>query len=558
MSSFIDIIKLTCIFYGVLIAPGFLFSRQQFSELKSSQHIYHGFIVGMLAHFFSINLIKITQLYSIPGIYTLSLALTYLLLYFLTKKISWSFFTPTPTATTKVSWHWIILSVAIVANLVLSFLYRARSPELSGDGLAHLILIVQHQINGPLPDFSPFYSTPIVNYQATYFHALLYHLGILSHLHFVDVLRYFSFIFTPLFVLTLYTCFEIICKNKLFASLLALQSIMISGGGQSLEVPIAFFPWYWALGWSLFTSVIIKLIQQPLYQKTNFIFLAIGVLIAVSMGMAPMLMGRWPFVLVILALLTSLVPSEFSFFKKIKNIFINGCLLSLGILLSLGVWLFPLLIKHGLEPTYSLQEITSQFQNKIPQSVNYFLSVYQTQFSVFEIFIWMQRNMGMLLAYACLAAFVASLLNKNRTTSWAITFAVPIAMLAALLIPAVPIKYRLFEYLFLGFLLVLANGYFLLDQSEIFFKKYLLWGLTFLLFTNFAVVYPQKVKLTASIYGRNKMDTPEFNRAYQWETFYLQAQKNNQLDEVFGNFRNYLVLRHKKIWDIHAGQRIIK
>jgi hypothetical protein len=329
---------------------------------------------------------------------------------------------------------------------------------------------------------------------------------------------------------------------------------MVSGGGLTLRIPIVYFPWYWGLAWCLTAVIFYLLLNGEMRSKTLYFWA--GALLGVGVLMHPMMAPRMGTILIFylpLELLRRWLSRE-----PWAPVFSRGALFALGTAVLLGIWLGPLLLRFGLEETYSYEYILANFSKIAPNGVKYIRGLQELKFGPKDLYPWIAKNAGIFPMLLAPLGLVAAICRFKKSAS-PLLLAWVMAMVSAVLFAYLPNPYRYFEYLFFGLVALAVFGMsWVLPMLAERWRPLVLGG--FIAFALFAVRqdYWPKYGLALNLYGRTDWPKGVFNISAGIVRNYQEAKAKGSLDEAFGEFRGFLWPRQKKVWDIYIQRQIKK
>ncbi len=555
--SWISLIKLGLVFYGLFLVPGLWMFFQiepgpgSFSFL-TARRILLAFALGCTAHGFAIFFQKYLHLPYRPWWVLTSLAVAYLALFFLLKLVPAKELLQEEGRESPQGWEtgmvWGILLLTLFLGLEMTLRGRASTVSLTGDGYPHFINLLGTLEDGPLPDQLPFYSTFVLNIHPMAFHALLADLKTLTPgiLH-IDLFRYFSVLMVPLFVACMMGFFTFLSQNRLAAALATAAALFVSGGGLSLRIPIVYFPWYWSIAWCLVAAVFTILLKGN-FESKRLCFWA-GLVFGIGVLMHPFFAFRMGtimgFFLPIEILRRLLVR------QPLFPILPASCFFCLGVFLPLGAWLIPLLLKHPWEETYSYPFILEHFRLVAPKGVAYIQKFGEEKYTLRDLWQWSKQNVG-LLPLVTFPLGIYAIFHNLRKSSSSLLLAWMAAMVAAILGAYLPNPYRYFEYFFFATVAVSAYGMgFLLNALKDPWKALLGAALLCVAFFSIRGDFLTKYSLALKLYGRESLTDTDVAGAESRAFRYLESKRAGRLDLEYGSYTGYLWSRQKKIWDIY-------
>jgi hypothetical protein len=370
----------------------------------------------------------------------------------------------------------------------------------------------------------------------------------------VDLFRYFSLVFLPCFVFVFYAFFTFLSGSRPIGAIGTLALFMVSGGGLTLRIPIVYFPWYWGLAWCLTAVIFYLLLNGEMRSKTLYFWA--GALLGVGVLMHPMMAPRMGTILIFylpLELLRRWLSRE-----PWAPVFSRGALFALGTAVLLGIWLGPLLLRFGLEETYSYEYILANFSKIAPNGVKYIRGLQELKFGPKDLYPWIAKNAGIFPMLLAPLGLVAAICRFKKSAS-PLLLAWVMAMVSAVLFAYLPNPYRYFEYLFFGLVALAVFGMsWVLPMLAERWRPLVLGG--FIAFALFAVRqdYWPKYGLALNLYGRTDWPKGVFNISAGIVRNYQEAKAKGSLDEAFGEFRGFLWPRQKKVWDIYIQRQIKK
>lgn len=544
-------------FYGLYLLPGLLlFARAEpRGRFLTPNRFLLAFGWGMVVHVLAAFLQKYLQLKYGPVTVLACLAATYGLTAFLFRPLR--FLLEEEKAADSGAWlAWPILGLVLILGAEMILRARTSSVSMTGDTYGHLVLLLATQIDGPQPNSLPFYSSFILNMYPMGFHAMLANLFVLTPgLEHIDLFRYFSLVFLPCFVFVFYAFFSFLSGSRALGAIGTLALFLVSGGGLTLRVPIVYFPWYWGLAWCLTAVIFYLLLKGQMASKALYFW--VGILLGVGVLMHPMMAPRMGTILIFflpLELLRRWLNRE-----PWAPVFSRGGLFALGTAAMLGIWLGPLLLRFGMEETYSYEYILANFSEIAPAGVKYIKDLHELKFGLKDLYPWIWKNAGLFPMLLAPLGLIAAVLQFKKPAA-PLLLAWLAAMVSAVLFAYLPNPYRYFEYLFFGLvaLAVFGMGW----ASQLFSQPWrtLLAG-AFLALALLGVRrdYWPKYALALNLYGRTDWPAGVYDASRRIVRNYQEAKAKGTLDEVFGEFRGFLWPRQKKVWDIYIRrQRPIK
>ncbi|HEX5034276.1 MAG TPA: hypothetical protein VFW62_07350, partial [bacterium] len=414
-------------------------------------------------------------------------------------------------------------------------------------------LLLATQIDGPQPNGLPFYSTFILNMYPMGFHAMLANLFVLvPGLEHIDLFRYFSLIFLPCFVFVFYAFFGFLSGSRAIGAIGTLALFLVSGGGLTLRIPIVYFPWYWGLAWCL-SAVILYLLLKGKMESKSLYFWA-GILLGVGVLMHPMMAPRMGTILIFflpLELLRRWLSHE-----PWAPVFSRGALFALGTAVLLGIWFGPLLLRFGLEETYSYEYILANFSKIAPEGVKYIRDLQELKFGWKDLYPWIQKNAGLFPMVLAPLGLVAAICRFRKESTAPLLLAWILAMASAVLFAYLPNPYRYFEYLFFGMvaMAVFGMGWLSARIAEP-WRPLLIGAFLALALLGLRQDYWPKYGMALQYYGRTDWPEGVFENSRRIVRTYQEARAKGTLDQAYGEFRGFLWPRQKKVWDIYIRRK---
>lgn len=559
-----DLIFLGIVFYGVFLLPGLLFlawrSRPEMpGRFFESRRVLLALALGCTAHVVAIFIQKFLHLPYRAWVVLPSLASAYAFLFFLLRhhpQVDRLLGQETPVPGGAERWLgsalWIL---ALILGWEMTLRGRASSVNLIGDGYPHLINLLGTMEDGPLPDGLPFYSTFILNIHPMAFHALWADLKVLTPgLLYIDLFRYFSVLMIPVFLACMMAFFSYLAKSRLVGAMGVLAALFISGGGLSLKVPIAYYPWYWAIAWCLAAAVFYLLLKGGLSSR-SVAFWA-GLVFGVGILIHPFFAIRMASILVFflpLEILRRVLQKE-----AVLSLLGSAGAFALAAVLPVGLWILPMVLRHGWELTYPYAFIVEHFQSVAPAGVAYIQKFREVHFSLSDLFFWSRGNAGLFpLCLAPLGIWAALRQGKNAASSLLLGWL--LAMAAMVLVDFLPNRYRYFEFLFYAELALAVYGLgYLLQVLPVPARAWVVAAGLVLLWVSIRLDFIPKYQYTLALYGRTSLTEAEVQRAEARVGHYLQTKREGKLDQSYGNYTGYLWSRQRKIWDIYVGNQQAK
>jgi len=551
------LLEFAAVFYGLYLLPGLALLAWQAKDRSwrpsfSSQRLMMAFCLACTAHVMAVYLQKYLHLPYRPWVVLGCLAMAYGVLGILMRWMPFELLARKKEEIERPRLEDLLTTAVLTLALLLGWemTLRARGSSLSlmGDGYPHLINYLGTFAEGPLPDGLPFYSTFILNIHPMGFHALLAGIKtLLPGLWHLDLLRYFSVLMIPIFLVCTMGFFRQLVKSRLVAALGAAVALFISGGGLSLNIPIAYFPWYWALAWCLACGVFTLLLKSqwrsPALGFWGGLLLGAGALMhpffAIRMGA---IVAFW---IAIEGLRVFVGRPLGAFVKTTLALVVSG-----GVMV--GLWMVPLLLRHGWEETYSYDFILQNFSTIAPEGVNYIRNFHDMHFRLVDLWTWSFGNAGIFpIAFAPLG--LVAIWKRREEESSVMLCAWLAAMTTAILSGLLPNSYRYFEYFFFGLLAWSVYG---LDWILAQFK-----GVNRMLFLTLALAifafsirwdFLPKYRRTLELYGRTSLSQEDVEKAEARALHYLRSKAAGTLDRDYGAYTGYLWSRQKKLWDIYV------
>ncbi len=581
--SIADLLKLAAVFYGLYLLPGIVLLNIKAQEKSpwrwiTSRNLLLAFLIGCTAHVLAAFIQKYLSLSYSPLAVGGSFLSAYLLLLATLKWIPIPpRIIPSPLAggphrtppvrerwggapggagegsSAERVWSWLILILTLTLGLEMALRGRGSSLNLSGDGFPHLINFLGTLKDGPLPDGLPFYSTFILNIHPMAFHALLANLKTLTPgiLH-IDFFRYFSVLMVPVFVACMTGFLRELTQSWLAAALGALAALLVSGGGLSLRIPIVFFPWYWSVSWCLAAGVFYLLLKSRVESKTLCFWG--GVAMGVGVLFHPFFAFRMGSVMALflpLELLRRVLRRE-----SIRTVLSCAAVFGLGVLLIVGAWIVPLVLRFGWEPTYPYDYILKTYSSLAPDAVNYIRRFKEATFGLKDIFWWSWWNAGL---FAVLLAPVGTVLLIKKFKDWpsSLLLAWPAAMAAVIFLGVLPNTYRYFEYFFFALVALASYGAaFLLRRWASPWQSLVLMVLVGVSLVGVRLEYYPKYRRALDIYGRLTLTPQDIAAAEGRAHAYFRSKQAGRLDQDYGSYTGYLWSRQQKVWDIYIQNKM--
>ncbi len=548
--SFLPCLKFLLGFYGLYVLPGlFLFWRLgkkfSYNPFFTVHRFFLAFLLGAVAHVVAVLLQKfLSWPYQVWSV-LLCLSASYALISWLLRRLRFLWEeTPSTEAWGWVTWPVLALAFLLGSELILRG--RASSNSIQGDAFAHTISLLATLIDGPLPDANPFFSTFILNIHPQAYHAMMATLVTLfPSLETLDVIRYFSLVFFPCFLLCSFAFFSRLAQSAPLGALCTLAMYFISGGGMSTHIPIAFFPWYWAMAWILSFGVVYFLIGPE--WKIPVVPWVCGGVMGAGVLLSPMLAYRMGAIVALFFIFEGVRVLWRR--ESLKSWFCSGMGMALACALPVMLWLLPLILRYGWEQTYSYEYLIQNFSASAPRGIAYIKGLKETDYTWIDLWTWTRDNAG----YFPLIFFPLGCWGLLRNLGERVSMLVLawiVAMGAAILGGYLTNPYRYFEYFFLGLLMACALG--LGKLFQIFPWKTLLLFLVFaVLILDLRLVYPAKYREAMEFYGRTAWTDAMLKPSRAWEAQYRRGKRQGTLDQDFGWYRGYLWSRQKKVWDIY-------
>ncbi len=550
--SFSPWLKFILGFYGLYVLPGlFLFWRLgkafSYNPFFTPHRFFLAFLLGAAAHVMAVLLQKFLlwpyQLWSV----LLCLTVAYALIYWPLRRLRF-LWNETPFSG---GWPWVtgvVLGLTLLLGTELILRGRASSNSIQGDAFAHTISLLATLIEGPLPDANPFFSTFILNIHPQAYHAMIATiLTLFPSLESLDVIRYFSLAFLPCFLLCTFAFFSRLTQSAPLGALCTLATYFVSGGGMSTHIPIAFFPWYWAMAWVLSFGVVYFLIG-PEWERPGVPWVS-GWVMGTGVLLSPMLAYRMGAIMALFFVLEGVRVGCRR--ESLKTWFCSGAGMALACALPVMLWLLPLVLRYGWEETYSYEYLIQHFSDLAPRGIAYIKSLKETDYTWADLWVWTRDNAG----YFPIVFFPLGLWTLVRHLGQRVSMVVLawiLAMGAAILGGYLTNPYRYFEYFFLGLLMACALG-----LGELFrklpskAKAPLLFLVFAVLMVDLRVTYPSKYREAMKFYGKTVWTEAMLKPSRAWEAQYRRAKQQGSLDQDFGWYRGYLWSRQKKVWDIY-------
>jgi len=552
-----SLVKMAAVFYGLYWLPGLIFfairvPTDRFADKVSSARLLTAFALGMTAHVLALFPQKYLHLSYQPPIVLLCLFFSYGLLFWLLQKVPLGMLFRAESPARENSWEaiaaFVLLALALVLGIEMTLRGRASSLSLTGDGYPHLINTLGTIADGPLPDGMPFFSTFVLNIHPMGFHALLANLKILTPgLLYIDLFRYFSVLMIPVFLACMYGFFAFLGKSRVVGAVCAFAALLVSGGGLSLRIPIAYFPWYWGIAWCLSAGVFYMLLKSRL--SSVALCFAAGLVFGAGVLLHPFFAIRMGIIMVFFLPLEMLRRAYCK--EGVLPLLSKAAVFALGLAIPVGAWIIPLLLRHSLEETYDYDYIVKNFSAVAPEAIDYLKAMQGSGFHVKDLWSWIWLNAGLL--PACLAPLgLIAIPFRIRESAAALLPAWILAMLSAILFDYLPNPYRYFEYFFFGLTALAAFGTgCLLQFSPKIWRKLVVVGLLCFSALQISRDFFPKYRLALNLYGTTAVTEANIRSAESRAYAYLASKKAGRLDLEYGGYRGYLWSRQKKVWDIY-------
>jgi len=539
-------------FYGLYVFPGlFLFHwtgrRWPYNPWISPHRFFLAFLWGGIAHVLAALFQKYLQLPYHPVVVLVCLGVSYGILAWPFRKIKFLLVEERPFREYEIlTWACLIFTLVLGMDLILRA--RASSLSLMGDGFPHMIYLLATLIDGPFPDSLPFFSTFVLNVHPLGFHAMGANLiTLLPGTEAIDVLRYFSATFLPCLLICLFAFLKWVTGSRSLGALCALAIFFVGGGGMSTSIPIAFFPWYWAVGWC-FSLGVFYLILRDEFQSRWVSFWA-GVVLGIGVLLTPMSAFRMGAILVfffLLELIRRVILRE-----SLRDYFTGAILVGFGAALPLCIWMVPMVLRYGWEETYSYDYILKNFKDRAPRGIRYIRYMKESNYNLVHLYTWTKVNAGLFPLFFVPLGILA-LVRKWRDMISPLLVGWLFAMSTAAIWGYLTNPYRYFEYFFLGLIVLGALGlgwvYKILSER---WRPLILLAVLVVVLINVPFNYYPKYRQALKLYGVTQWPVNALDRARRLEKHYRQAKREGTLDQEFGWYRGYLWSRQKKVWDIY-------
>jgi hypothetical protein len=554
---------LAAVFYGLYLLPGLFLLAWKTGEWRlgrffRSRHLLLAFALGCSAHVVGALIQKYLHLpYRSPVVF-FCLAAGYLLMVAAATLFPVEAVLEREPPSQEKPWEQaladLLLLLALFLGWEMTLRGRGSSLNLAGDGFPHLINFLGTLKDGPFPDGLPFYTTFILNVHPMAFHALLAGLKTLTPgiLH-IDMFRYFSVLMVPVFVGSMMGFFSWLGRSRLAGALITLAALFVSGGGLSLGIPIIFFPWYWSVAWCLAAAVFYLLLRGEL--RSRALTFWAGWMLGIGTLMHPVFAFRMG------AIFAFFLPLEiirrWIVRQPIAALFPLAALFAAGVLLPVGAWLLPPVLKYGWEETYSYRYILENFSAVAPEGVRYISGLKEARYSPADLWRWTWKNAGLLPSLLAPLGMALAFRDARRPLV-SLLAAWLIAMASAVLFGYLPNSYRYFEFFFFALLAAASVGAGFLCRLSFPWRVPVISALLCLSFFSIRQEFLPKYRRALSLYGRTSLTPKDIAQAEKRAEDYFKAKDAGVLDRSYGNYPGYLWSRQKKIWDIYVRNRTQK
>jgi hypothetical protein len=238
---------------------------------------------------------------------------------------------------------------------------------------------------------------------------------------------------------------------------------------------------------------------------------------------------------------------------RLPPLFLCGGSFILGSALPLGIWLLPMVLRHGWEETYSYDYIVEHFKSVAPRGVGYIQKIRESSYGLADLYYWSKGNAGWF-ALIFSPVGVAVAFWKYRKTTSMFLLAWVSAMGSAAVLGYLLNPYRYFEYFFLGLMALAAYGlggvYHGLGGR---WRVFLLLGALAVAVAGIRIDFFPKYRQTLHYYGQTQWKEEFLQRSRNMAGLYINSKRQGRLDRELGGYTGYLWSRQKKVWEIYMS-----